>query len=104
MHGEWLAALPEPKLQAQSSHLSCQLATVLKKNFFMKKTGKFAFTANERMCKIYASHIYIENGRSHTGNFFSPFASPLSREIPVRECYAIVTLAIVNGTDNVLRR
>ena len=30
MHGEWLAALPEPKLQAQSSHLSCQLATVLK--------------------------------------------------------------------------
>ena len=26
MHDEWLAALPEPKLQAQSSHLSCQLA------------------------------------------------------------------------------
>ena len=104
MHGEWLAALPEPKLQAQSSHLSCQLATVLKKNFLYEKTGTFAFTANERMCKIYASHIYIENGRSHTGNFFSPFASPLSREIPVRECYAIVTLAIVNGTDNVLRR
>ena len=37
MHDEWLAALPEPKLQAQSSHLSCQLATVLKKFFFMKK-------------------------------------------------------------------
>ena len=104
MHDEWLAALPEPKLQAQSSHLSCQLATVLKKFFFMKKHRKIRLHSNERMCKIYASHIFIEDGRSHTGNFFSPFASPLSREIPVRECYAIVTLAIVNGTDNVLRR
>ena len=52
---------------------------------------------------IYETHI-LRMVEAIRETFFPLLPLPLRNEIPVQECYTIVTLAIVNGMGNVFCR